>query len=311
MNEDREAPPRRSFGARAGIVLLNLLAPGAGLIRTGHWRAGLGFAAGMSVWLLALTAAAAMLPMVTPTGFIVVIVLSLVFVIILLIVPTVASWRASRFRPAAVPPWGRWYALLSLFILCQLASIQAVRGLHGFYRPFYAPAEAMHPTILTGERFVADMRGDRAPRIGEIILLNVGDAIYVKRVAALDGDRIAMRDGVPIVNGVPAAQREVGTIIVYEDSEPSPSKIIAERLPGQSGEHRILDMGVTDFEDQAEVTVPPGHLFVLGDNRDRSADSRVPRDMHGVEMLPMGDVVGRPLFKTWTADWQWLGTPLD
>ena len=63
----------------------------------------------------------------------------------------------------------------------------------------------------------------------------------------------------------------------------------------------IQDLGPSSEDDMAEVTMPPGRVFALGDNRDNSADSRVPKFMGGLELVPIEDVVGRPLFFTWPA----------
>ena len=51
--------------------------------------------------------------------------------------------------------------------------------------------------------------------------------------------------------------------------------------------------------DVAPGHVPRGALFVLGDNRDRAADSRVPPDLAGAGLVPMATVIGRPLYRTW------------
>jgi signal peptidase I len=64
-------------------------------------------------------------------------------------------------------------------------------------------------------------------------------------------------------------------------------------LPG-GYEHLIFKMlPRAEYDDMANVVVPPGHLFVMGDNRDNSSDSRVPVRAGGVGLLPVDDLVGR------------------
>jgi signal peptidase I len=65
------------------------------------------------------------------------------------------------------------------------------------------------------------------------------------------------------------------------------------------------------LDDVPELLVPPDRLVVLGDNRDNSADSRVPRTSGGLGLVPRGDVIGRTMFIHWSADRTRIGTPLN
>lgn len=168
----------------------------------------------------------------------------------------------------------------------------------GYVRNFHLPAEAMAPTLEKGDRFVALMDGGGDLKRGDIVLVEVGEATYVERVAALGGDMIEISDGIVILNGRPVPQRLLATEQRTDVTGAQPARRLAEQFSGETTAHEILDLGPSPVDDISEMEIPAGFVFVLGDNRDRSADSRVRRDQGGVELLPIADVQGRPLFCT-------------
>jgi signal peptidase I len=296
----------RSTGARIGVTALNLLTPGLGLLRLGYGRDAalllmaplLVLAASIALFALAPYPNLAGLQIFVPT----VVVLGF-FPVILSIVLT---WRRGRVRRPVKPYWSHWYSLLLIWIAFSLVGEGALAECHSFYKRFYLPGESMAPTLEKDDRILADMRGGRHPAIGDILLVGpLGP--YVKRVVALGGDRIAMKAGVPVVNGVAAIQRERGTTTFLGYDGQTKARLLQERLPGEIGSHAILDTEATPLDDMPEQIVPAGHLFVLGDNRDRSADSRVPIDLSGTGMVAPGHIVGRPLFVTWSRDRSKIG----
>ena len=90
-----------------------------------------------------------------------------------------------------------------------------------------------------------------------------------------------------------------------------PTHVLAERFPGEPQAHRILDSGESFQDTTMKERVEPGKLFVLGDNRDRAADSRFPAADGGVEQVERSDVIGRIDAVYWAKDHARIGRPID
>jgi len=183
--------------------------------------------------------------------------------------------------------------------------------------PFYVPSGSMEPTLLIGDELLATKYpyGYSAaslpafivlptnnrylgalPQRGDVVVFRwPGDRaqVWVKRVIGLPGDRIALRDGRVSINGKPVGIRAAGPgQAKTEDGSQIPAARFVETIDNR--EHDIFKLTANNSLDNIpETTVPPDHLFVMGDNRDNSADSRVPLAEGGVGMLPVANLVGR------------------
>jgi signal peptidase I len=135
------------------------------------------------------------------------------------------------------------------------------------------------------------------PKRGDVVVFRwPGDRsqVWVKRVIGLPGDRISLRNGRVSINGTPVGIRQsgIGEAEVEDGSAVSAARYI-ETLPG-GYEHPIFKtLARGELDDMPDLTVPADRLFVMGDNRDNSADSRVPVRAGGVGLLPVEDLVGR------------------
>jgi signal peptidase I len=166
----------------------------------------------------------------------------------------------------------------------------------------------------------------RTPERGDIVIVVPPDrdTDYIKRVIGLPGDRIAVVNGQIILNGKPVPQAvEPPLDLAIDPNQPCEQDVfpnLAKRLP--SGKRvcelpilrETLPNGVSypiidhlpdqPLDNYAEIRVPAGHVFLMGDNRDHSADSRAPA---GFEQglggpVPLADVGGRAEFITFSLD---------
>lgn len=168
----------------------------------------------------------------------------------------------------------------------------------------------------------------KVPERGDVVVFRGPEGNdVIKRVIGRPGDTVATQAGRVILNGRPLPTRPIGEIGV-EVSANSPCRSLQpkerngqclfsaarETLPGGRS-HVVLDQinnpAVDDF---AAVRVPEGHVFLMGDNRDDSADSRIPPEAGGMGLIPIEALIGRAALTFWSTDgsaswllpWTWF-----
>ena len=278
---DRPAGPGR--WRIAWVVVLSLLTPGLGQVYARAWGPALLLIAVNEALALA-TRAATYATGPTPSA------LGLAAILVaaslaLFIGAAIDAARRLRFRSSEPRPrWFRstWFAA----ILLVGFGLTVDEALPFGWRSFSIPSGSMIPTLLVGDRFLADTRRPGAtPSRGDVVLFTLPkdpSTTYVKRVIGLPGDRIAVRRGVLFINGAPVPRWPLGPTAA------DPGRRFTETLP----EGRVYTtLHLTDdgrANNTTEFHVPPDSLFVMGDNRDNSLDSRF--DQLGA--IPLRNVIG-------------------
>jgi signal peptidase I len=170
-------------------------------------------------------------------------------------------------------------------MVCVLAVGTALAG--RVVETHHSPTRTMAPTLTVGDRFLVDRR-QRALRRGDVVLfrvppnLSLGHDLRVKRAVALAGDTVEMREGTLLINGRDVPARRVDWL-EWE-----------ETLDGRR--YRVLRHPVGVRATFGPVTVPTGHFFMLGDNRDQNNDSRL------YSTIPVQMVIGRAVGIWWSRD---------
>ncbi len=204
------------------------------------------------------------------------------------------------------------------------------------FEPFNIPSGSMIPTLLVGDYlFVSKYSYGYSryslplslplipgrilmsePERGDVAVFKLpsdNSTDYIKRIIGLPGDKIQVRVGRLWINGEEVVRERVEDF-VFTAGNGHITRIaqFAETLPN-GRRHRILELTDSAELDNTQVyTVPKGHFFAMGDNRDNSLDSRV---LNGVGFVPAENLVGRAeiLFfshngsASWWEFWRWPG----
>jgi signal peptidase I len=212
-----------------------------------------------------------------------------------------AAARGERVREPIVVEYAKSFFPI-LFLVLVIRSF--------LFEPFRIPSESMLPTLYTGDFIFVNKfsYGLRLPvlnkKIVEIGEPQHGDVVvfrlpsdpqvdYIKRIVGLPGDVVEYEDGSKrlTINGTPVEMDVIGP---YEDE---PYMVVGHEKLGEHDHEVLLKRGAVSRGGRYEV--PPGHYFVMGDNRDNSRDSR----FEGVEYVPEENLVGRAV-RIWM-NWRW------
>lgn len=160
---------------------------------------------------------------------------------------------------------GKNVAAIDLLVVLALSLIFVFGVVRPFVvEPFLIPSESMTPTLNPGDRVLAAkfVYLLAEPARGDLAVFDEGGGAVIKRVVGLPGDVISVEDGVLVVKGEPV---------------PEP----------------YVEYGLTDSSFFGPETIPEGHVFVLGDNRSNSRDSRT------MGPVSEGDLIGRAVLRFW------------
>jgi signal peptidase I len=227
-----------------------------------------------------------------------------------------------------------------VFLLKLVAIVVIFRSF--FFSPFNIPSESMLPRLQNGDYLLAAkwpygyskysmpfslpvIPGrifPGQPERGDIVIFKAppgNDVDYIKRVIGLPGDQVQMKGGQLWLNGKPVPKQRVEDFVIrqsvntdcispeYEAREADGAASChypqyRETLPtGKS--YNVLDLGPRPQDDTPAVVVPAGHVFLMGDNRDNSMDSRFPAvEGAGIGLVPQANLVGRATVMMFSTD---------
>jgi signal peptidase I len=228
----------------------------------------------------------------------------------------------------------------ALFLVKLVIAVLLFRTL--VFSTFSIPSESMQPRLWNGDFLIAAkwpygyshhslpwsaplFRGRifaSQPARGDVVIFKappLANVDYIKRVIGLPGDQVQMIGGVVHINGEPVPKVKIADFVIPVSAntqcrdirfrvELGPGRAecrypqFRETLPGGRS-YNVLDFGVTPQDNTEGVVVPEGMLFLMGDNRDNSLDSRFPAEPNrGIGLVPQENLVGEAYFMIWSTD---------
>lgn len=176
--------------------------------------------------------------------------------------------------PGGQPPQKQKNEVLEWIKAIAIALVLVVLIRWLLFKPFIVDGPSMQPNFHTGERVIVNeiLYDIRSPQRGEVIVFHVPSEgrDFIKRVIAVAGDTVKVEGDVVTVNG-----------------EPVDETYIQEAIDARHAINSLYNNKDFPNEEVPDGTVPEGHVFVMGDNRSDSTDSRM------IGYVPLDDIVGR------------------
>jgi signal peptidase I len=253
----------------------------------------------------------------------------------------------SSLKPAQVGVTGvkkqeGWWETVKVIIEALLIAL-VVRTV--LFQPFNIPSGSLVPTLLIGDYLFVSKYAygyshfslpgflDLAPsampgrifasepKRGDVIVFKLpsdGQTDYIKRLIGLPGDKIQVKKGRLYINDEIVPREPIQPFLtVSHFNKPLEAPHYIETLPG-GVKHEIFQIDGDDgtFDNTKVYEVPPGHYFMMGDNRDNSSDSRLAGDQGGVGYVPFENLIGRAELIFFSVDdaapvwqfWRWPWT---
>lgn len=213
-----------------------------------------------------------------------------------------------------------WETVKTVFWALLIAA--GIRSLA--FEPFNIPSGSMKPTLLVGDYVFVSKYAygyshfsfpfsppvfegrifDEEPERGDVVVFRKPtqpDIDYIKRLIGMPGDRIQLRKGRIYINGVGVKRERIGDFYdkIRKNGPPLIRAMWKETLPNGVSYQVADDIATDPNQDEYDTdntrvfVVPPGHYFMIGDNRDNSVDSRVHPLRGGVGFVPAENLIGR------------------
>ena len=203
------------------------------------------------------------------------------------------------------------------------------------YEPFNIPSGSMIPTLLVGDYlFVSKFSYGYSryslpfgvplipgrifftePERGDVMVFKLptdNKTDYIKRIVGLPGDTVQLKQGILHINGTPVKREKVDDFVIRDSfGNYVRTPRFLETLPGGRQHYILENTDNSVFDNTSVYTVPEGHYFAMGDNRDRSRDSRFLND---VGYIPRQNLIGRAEFMFFSVNgtvweiWKWAKT---
>jgi signal peptidase I len=211
--------------------------------------------------------------------------------IIWILIAAQAAIGAGRLKTIQLQWYNKWYLYVCILLFAQIALTPAIGQITKDHivgvRGYKMPATSMEPLLKSGDYLVAKVErfGDQLPVRGEVVIFPYPEdksKDFLKRVIGLPGERLEIKDKIVFING-------------QQLDDPWGIRHSNVRFPGQT----------IPRDNLGPITIPPGAVFVMGDNRDYSHDSRF---WGSVEIK---DIQAKALFIYWSDDKSRIGKQLD